>query len=360
MRARGLFLFAALSLAAGCTVEEGGPHAPGVSARELPWDPVALPAPPEPADNPGTPEKVDLGRLLFYDPILGSDRAVACATCHSEIWGMSDGLARSVGVDGVGPTGPGRTGDNVTARNAQTLWNVAYRETLFWDGRARTLEEQVLFPLHAAAELGRKPADVAADLSAIPEYVDRFAAAFPGEGDPVSVWHVQEAIAAFERTLVSDRAPYDQFIAGDPGALSEQAQRGMWLFGEVGCADCHAPPRFEAEIFARRAAPPAPGVRDRGRAGISGRPEDTGAFRVPTLRNVRESGPYFHSGAVDKLAEAVRMEAQLASRPLTDDEVLAIVTFLDKGLIDPSRSPGRPAEVPSGLPVPVDGFRIPR
>ncbi|MFT3770590.1 MAG: cytochrome c peroxidase [Minicystis sp.] len=346
-------------LLTGCAVEEGS-HAPGLVTRALPWEPEALAAAPDPIDNPTTPEKVQLGRLLFYDPILSTDRKVACATCHSEIWGMSDGLPRSIGVGGVGPTGPGRTGTSLTRRNAQTLWNVAHRETLFWDGRVSSLEEQVLFPLHEARELGRDPAEIVADLATFPGYVTRFAAAFPGDEPALSVVHLQRAIAAFERTFISDRAPYDQFIRGDEGALSDEAQRGMWLFAEVGCAGCHVPPRFEAEIFADRHVRPAPGVRDAGRGGITHDPGEAYAFRVPTLRNVRESGPYFHTGAVDSLAEAVRHEAGLAARALDDGEIAAITTFLDKGLVDPSRSPGRPAEVPSGLPVPVDGFRIPR
>jgi len=357
--ARGSLAVVLLALA-GCTVEEGSPHAPGDVLRALPWRAEPLAAPPEPADNPTTPEKAELGQLLFYDPILSSDRAVACATCHSEIWGMSDGLPRSIGVGGVGPTGPGRTGTSVTRRNAQTLWNAAYRETMFWDGRSDSLERQVLGPLHEARELGRDPDELAAELATIPAYAARFAEAFPGSTPAVSVTHLIQAIAAFERTMVSDRAPYDQFLRGDLGALSEEAQRGMWLFAEAECATCHVPPRFEAEIFADRGVPPVAGARDFGREAVSGDPADRAAFRVPTLRNVRETSPYFHTGGVDRLADAVRHEAALAPRALDDDEIDAIVTFLDKGLVDPSRSPGRPTDVPSGLTVPVDGFRIPR
>ncbi|APR78786.1 Cytochrome c551 peroxidase [Minicystis rosea] len=360
MRSPGSWLAIALLALTGCTVEEGNPHAPATVSRVLPWAPEALAAAPEPEANPTTPIKAELGRLLFYDPILSTDRAVACATCHSEIWGMSDGLARSIGVGGVGPTGPGRVGKSLTRRNAQTLWNVAHRETLFWDGRTGSLEDQVIFPLHEARELGRDPAEVVADIAAIPDYAARFAEAFPGAEPAVSVIHLQQAIAAFERTMVSDRSPYDQFIAGDEGALSAEAQRGMWLFAEVGCAKCHVPPRFEAEVFADRHVAPIAGVRDEGRGAVTRVAVDQYAFRVPTLRNVRESGPYFHTGAVEELLDAVRHEAELAPRALDEDEISAITTFLDKGLVDPSRSPGRPAKVPSGLPVPVDGFRIPR
>jgi cytochrome c peroxidase len=339
---------------------EGDP-APAAPAPLLPWAATPMPAAPEPANNPTTPEKAELGRLLFYDPILASDKQVACATCHSEIWGMSDGLARSIGVDGTGPTGPGRSGPNLTRRNAQTLWNAAYRETMFADGRAGSLEEQVLGPLHEPKELGRKPEDVSADLAAIPTYVALFEEAFPGESPAVSVVHLQRAIAAFERTMVSDQSPYDHYVAGDAGALGDAAKRGMFTFAEKGCSGCHAPPLFESNLFADRKVAPADGVTDDlGREEVTHDLADRGRFRVLTLRNVRETGPYFHTGGVDTLEDAVRHEAALAEQPVTDDEIADLTAFLNKALIDPTRSPGRPKSVPSGLPVPVDGFRIPR
>jgi cytochrome c peroxidase len=329
-----------------------------------------VPPAPEPADNPGTPEKIDLGRLLFYDPILSADKTVACATCHSEEWGMGDGMALSVGVGGIGPTGPGRTGPNVGRRNALTLWNAGHLTAMFWDGRAASLEDQVLGPLQNPKELALDPQAAAADVAAIPEYASRFAAAFPGatpstmEGTPtppaVTVENMQRAIAAFERTLVTDRAPYDQYVAGDPGALDADAQRGMFLFAKAGCAGCHEPPLFQRTLYADRGVAAVPGVADDGRFEVTHDPADRGAFRVPTLRNIRETGPYFHTGAVVTLDDAVHQEAALAPVPLADDEIAAIVAFLYKGLIDPSRSPNRPPSVPSGVPVPRDGFRIPR
>ena len=326
----------------------------------LPWPAVVMPRAPEPADNLATPAKIELGELLFYDPLLSSDRAVACATCHSEIWGMSDGLALSIGVDGVGPTGPGREGPNVTPRNAATLWNVAYRSLLFADGRTASLEEQVLGPLHEPKELGREPDAVVADLAANAEYAARFGEAFPGDAAPVSVRNLQRALAAFERTMVTYRSPYDHYVAGDAGALGAAALRGMNLFAEVGCADCHAPPLFESARFADRGVAPIPGVVDVGREVVTHDAKDHDAFRVPTLRNVRETGPYFHTGAIVTLEDAVRHEAKLAARALDDEEIAAVVAFLNKGLIDPTRSPTRPTTVPSGLAVPLDGFRIPR
>ena len=367
MRAPSAFVLLGLAALAGCGGEgsgsasgSGGAGGSTSEAPPLPWAAEKVPAAREPADNPTTQPKVDLGRLLFYDPILSSDRAVACATCHSEEWGMSDGLPLSIGTLGVGPTGPGRTGPNLTRRNSLTLWNVANRSPLFWDGRAATLEDQVLAPLKEPKELGRDPDEVAKDLGAIPGYVTLFQAAFPKDSPAVTVTNMQRALAAFERSLISDRAPYDHYVAGDSGALSDDAVKGMFLFAEAGCAGCHAPPLFESMRFFDRGVAPVPGVADDGRGEVTHERLDQGAFRVPTLRNVRESGPYFHTGAVASLEDAVKQEAARSPKPLSDDDITAIVTFLDKGLIDPSRSPDRPAQVPSGLPVPLDGFRIPR
>ena len=316
-----------------------------------------MPAPPVPPDNPITAEKVELGRLLFHDPILSADRQVACVTCHGQIWGLSDGLQYSIGVGGVGPAGTGRTGPTHTRRNAQTLWNAAFRRELFHDGRARSLEEQILFPLADPAEMGRDPEEIVAELRTIDGYRALFAAAFPGDDEPITVQRMLEAIASFERTLVSDHAPYDRYVAGDDGALSQEAVRGMFLFAEKGCAGCHEPPLFESGRYEPSLAPPGE-AEDLGRFEVTGREEDRRRFRVPTLRNVRETDPYFHNGTVRDLEAAIRIEARGA--PLADDEVAAIAEFLRKGLMDKSREPKRALQVPSGLPVPLDGYQVPR
>lgn len=348
-----------LALAAGCG--DGEPDVAVYDGPPLPWAYAPFPTPVDPADNPSTPEKVELGRLLFYDPILSADQATACATCHSEVWGMSDGLPRSVGVHGTGPTGPGRTGPNVTERNAQTLWNVAFRGELFWDGREASLEAQALRPLEEPGELGLPPAQAIAALATVPAYLTLFAAAFPKETPALSETTLARALAAFQRSLVSARAPYDQYVAGDAGALGEQELLGMRSFGEAGCAGCHAPPLFESDVYAARGL----GSGDPGRQAITGLPEHAGAMRTPSLRNVRESDPYFHDGSAVKLRDAVAHEvarevASGRSRGMSEDEVDAITTFLNKALTDRSLEPSRPKSVPSGLPVPKDGFRIPR
>lgn len=322
----------------------------------LPWRREAMPPPPEPA-SPTSPERVELGRLLFFDPILSRDGRTACVTCHSEQWGMSDGVPVSVGVDGVGAVGPGREGPNRTSRNAQTIWNVAYREALFWDGRAASLEEQALGPLKAEAELDLPPEEAAQALAGVPEYRALFASAFPEDPEPVSVDNLARALAAFQRTVVSTRAPYDQYVDGDPAALREEVIEGMYLFAEAGCAGCHVPPLFESPSFVRRID-----GEDPGRAAVTGDPRDQGAFRIPTLRNARDTAPYFHDGSAATLQEAVEQEAARAAslgegRPLDGGEIERVTRFIDKALTDRTRDPSRPAHVPSGLSIPEDGFR---
>jgi cytochrome c peroxidase len=328
----------------------------------MPWAIEPFPPPVVPADNPPSAAKTELGRLLFHDPILSSDRTVACVTCHSQYWGMADGLPLAIGVGGVGPTGTGRTGPTHTRRNALTLWNAAYRSALFWDGRAASLEDQVLGPLESPVELDRQPDALVSDLMLVPEYVQRFHDAFPGDPDPVSLDNLRRAVASFVRTIVSTHAPYDQYVRGDPGAMSDTELRGMSLFGSYGCAECHTPPLFGKDIYANVAVPPVPGIADEGRFEVTGDPGDKGCFRVPTLRNLRASGPYFHTGAVTTIEDAVAWMAAHdgGTRAITTDEVSAIATFLRTSLTDTSQAPERPLTVPSGLPVPPDGFEIRR
>lgn len=326
----------------------------------IPWTLEALPALPEVTVLDA--KRAALGRLLFYDPVLSLDAETACATCHSELWGMSDGLPLSIGVGGGTLTGPGRRGTPAGNRNAQTLWNVAYRSELFWDGRASSLEAQALIPLQTAAELGRAPADVAVALRAIGDYVAMFADAFPGDPDPITESTLAFALAAFQRTLLSSHTPYDAYVAGDQGALSERAVLGMQLFAELSCNGCHTPPLFESTRYAARNVAD---VRiDPGRFAITAQAIDSGAFRVPTLRNAIDTGPYFHDGSISTLREAVlhelSVEHTVGARTLDDQEIDALVEFLEEGLLDVSANPDRPDVVPSGLPVPRDGFRIPR
>jgi len=357
MRAPGRPAHHALSLVLLSGGLACGASDPDVEAEvpPLPWSETSWPSPVVPGDNPSSKAKIDLGRLLFYDPILSADGETACATCHSEIWGMSDGLAVSVGVTGEGPTGPGREGQLTTDRNSQTLWNVGYRQGLFWDGRVETLEEQALEPIDSEVELGRASVEEAvAAIASVDDYRLRFEALFD---DGVTAGNLGRVLASFQRTMVSDWAPYDRYVAGDAGAMSPEAVDGMFLFSEAGCAACHAPPLFETEGYAARIQ-----TGDDGRFEVTGRDLDRGSFRVPTLRNLRETGPYFHDGSEPSLDAAVAREVARAPRAEDFDtfDVERIVRFLSEGLMDRSQEPDRPEVVPSGLPVPKDGFRIPR
>ncbi|MCA9641456.1 MAG: hypothetical protein H6718_12745 [Polyangiaceae bacterium] len=335
----------------------GGGEEDSTKTPALPWAPGSWPA----YEAPDA-KQAALGKVLFYDPLLGADGTTACATCHSEHWGMSDGLAVSVGLDGVGAVGPGRVGPNLTRRNSMSLWNVAFRERLFWDGRTETLEEQVSAPLTAAEELGSTEAEVVDALRANAEYTSLFNEAFPGE--PLGFEQVTRALAAFQRVLVSDWAPYDRYAKGDLGALSDSSKRGMQAFADHGCATCHVPPRFELELYANRGQANADGVDDAGRYEVTGDDADRGAFRVPTLRNLRDSEPYFHAGTAPTVEDAVRAELAFSDgidpSEVPQDLVDDITHFLVKGLTDRTREQARPARVPSGLEVPLDNFRIPR
>jgi cytochrome c peroxidase len=332
-----------LGLCAGCDGETG--EAP-------PWGQVPFPAPLQ-----LDPLVADLGRLLFYDPVLSSDGETACATCHSELWGMSDGLAVSIGVGGGRLTGPGRKDGARMTRNAPTLWNVGLRQTLFWDGRESSLEQQVSAPLHSPIELDKAPDEVISELRSIPEYVALFEAAFGGVGDEaLTDTNFRNAIASFQRTLVSSRSLYDAFSAGDGAALSAEMKDGMRRFSALGCTRCHTPPTFDSEAFFARGIGAG---EDRGRAAVTGARDDEAAFRVPTLRNVRLSEPYFHDGSVATLDEAIAHEVwRETGRAASAEEVRALASFLGRALVDRSREPDRPEVVPSGLPVPIDGFRV--
>lgn len=332
-----------LILSAACSEE------PDTALPELPWDRAPFPDAQAPDDA-----RAALGRLLFYDPILSRDRAVACSTCHSELWGLGDGLALSVGVDGVGPAGPGRHGPNVTTRNSPTLWNVAFRTELFWDGRASTLEAQALLPIENEVEMGREVVELIDELRTVAGYRTLFAEAFD-EAEPITAENVARALADFQRTFITKLAPYDRYARGDRGALKPQAIEGLFLFERAGCATCHTPPLFQSMTYADRGIGDDPG-----RFEVTGDEADRHVFRTPTLRNLRETGPYFHDGSVITLEDAVDHEATRSEMALTREEIAAIAFFIRKGLMDRSLEPDRPEEVPSGLEVPRDGSRIPR
>jgi len=312
------------------------------------------PFPPLRGEAP-TPERVALGRLLFFDPVLSRDRDLSCAHCHRPDRGLADGRPRARGRQGA-----------LLDRNAPTLYNAAFRERLFWDARAPDLESQALEPLLSPREMAADPGELVARLEAIPAYRARFARAFPElpEGETVSLGSVARALAAFERTLVSRRSRYDRYAAGERGALTPAERRGLRLFRslQTRCFECHRPPLFAAS-FATGVGVPSP---DPGVGGVRGAPAQRGFFRVPSLRNVALTAPYMHDGSIATLEEVVRFYAEGGGRSrgvdparidgqvrgfeLRDDQVEAVVAFLG-ALTDESARPAVPGAVPSGLPV---------
>ena len=343
---RAALLLAVLAVACGDSAGTPTANSP------TPWPVTAFPALPE-VMNDVPDARIELGRLLFFDPILSVDDQTACATCHSEIWGMGDGIPRAVGHGAGLNAGPGREGPNMLRRNSPALYNLAFRSSLLWDGREQVLEEQALTPLFAEDELSADRETLLEELSSVPEYEARFADAFP-EDPTITIDNLASALSAYQRTFISDRATYDAYLEGRPELMNEEQVAGMYRFAAMGCDDCHTPPLFESETFANRNVPEVEGIVDHGLEEHTGRKEDRGKFRTPSLRNLRSTGPYFHNGLVLVESEAIRHELEQSGLPFTDDDVRLIELFIDKTLRDETREAIRPVTVPSGLPLPID------
>lgn len=258
-------------------------------ARDLPAFLGPLPKPPEPKDNPTTPAKVELGRMLYFDPRISGNGTVSCASCHNPALGWADGLAKGIGING-----------QKLGRSSPTVANAAYYELQFWDGRAPSLEEQAKGPVESAAEMGGKGERVVATLSAIPGYVKAFQEAF---GSPeVTFDKFAMAVAAFERTVVDLDSPFDRYARGDDKAMSESAVRGLELFvGKANCSVCHSGPNLADKRFHNI------GIEDGdpGRYAVTKADADRGAFRTPTLRNIALTAPYMHDGSSKTLRDVI-------------------------------------------------------
>jgi cytochrome c peroxidase len=316
--------------------------------------------PPMPGEAPTT-ERAELGRLLFFDPVLSRDGSLSCAHCHRPDRGFADGLVTARGRGGA-----------ALARNTPTLYNAAFKPRLMWDRRAASLEEQVLLPLLALDELAADPAQLLAKLAAIPEYRERFAAAFPDDAGSaakaaapgISLANLARALAAFERTLVSRASRFDRFARGERAALSASERNGLTLFRSLAtrCFECHRLPTFDAPL-AQSVGVPSP---DAGAGAITGLAAQHGFFGVPTLRNVALTAPYMHDGSLAKLEHVVefyrrggglargvpasRLHEFVRPIEMTDAEAVDLVAFL-RALTDESARPALPEWVPSGLPV---------
>lgn len=295
------------------------------ATNSVPPEMALVPLPlhaPEPPNNPGTPSKVALGRLLFFDPILSATGDVACATCHNPAYGWADGRTVPIGVGGEG-LGPARllrgaSDLRVLERHVPALMNVGFnglvagaaldpdRSPLFWDSRVEGLEAQVAYPLRAREEMR---GDACAERDAIggavrrigniPEYREHFATAFNEAADTaVTETHLTQAIAAFERSLVAPNSAYDRFLRGDTQALNPIQQRGLREFQDAGCAHCHGGPMLsDFKLHVLGVPDPTPGGRR--------------AFRTPTLRQLGETAPYMHHGRFRTLDEVLQFYEEL-------------------------------------------------
>jgi cytochrome c peroxidase len=278
------------------------------------FEPIPAHAP-IPADNSMTIEKIELGKMLFFDARLSGSGVISCATCHNPALGYTDRIPRAIGH-----------GAQIGPRNTPTALNAAFLSSQFWDGRAATLEEQALGPLQADIEHNITLEDAIKVINTFPEYKDRFKEAFGGE-NAVTADNLAKAIASFERTLITPNSPFDRYLAGDVQAISAEAKRGMKAFVERGCVACHRGPALSDGQFHRIQVP---GSTDLGRYLVTKNEADKHAFRTPTLRNIALTYPYFNNGGVATLEEAVKiMGKEMLKLDLPKQEVSDLVAFLD-------------------------------
>lgn len=304
-----------------------------------------------------TPQQIDLGRYLFFDPILSADGTVACSSCHDPALGFSDGQAVATGIGGAN-----------TTRSAPSLWNVGFLQALGWDASADRLEAQMLGPLYAANEMGNTPQQLLATLRQDDTYPALFREAFPDS--ELSLANVYRALAAFESSLVSLNSRYDLYAHGWHEALSEREIAGLNVFRSfvARCAECHTPPLFTNQQLAVIGVPERQGrALDPGAQAVTGDATQRGAFRVPSLRNVARTAPYMHAGNFGSLREAVAfytggrghavpegeqlmLHWHIWNPQLADAELDRLVDFLG-ALTDEGFMPEIPERVPSGMAV---------
>jgi cytochrome c peroxidase len=350
----------------GTTAELSPVPVPGPLAQPGPPNQLGVPAlqtlAEVPADNPQSPQKIALGQKLFFDPRLSVDGTVACASCHNPDRAFTDGRPTSVGVHG-----------RVGQRNAPTVLNVVYNKAQFWDGRAKTLEDQGGFPITNPSEMGQPSLDAAVEkIAAIPDYQQEFQTAF---GQPPNSLNLVRAIAAYERSLISFDSPFDRFIAGDPNAVDASAQRGWELFhSKAHCSRCHAsvnrdvtyftdfdfhnigigilrhnvvPLAQQAEQLIAKNDLPAvdqaaiqSGLSVLGRFLVTRKDGDIASFKTPGLRNALITAPYFHDGSQETLWDVMDhynkgdgltdpwLDEDIEPLALTENEIDDLVAFM--------------------------------
>ncbi len=274
-------------------------------------------------DNPVTPAKVELGHMLFFDPRLSKSGSISCNSCHNLSMGGDDNMATSVGH-----------GWQKGPRNSPTVLNAVFNIAQFWDGRAEDLKAQAKGPIQAGVEMANHPTVVVTTLKSIPAYVKRFQQAFLGEADPVTFDNLARAIEAYETTLITPDAPFDRYLQGETAALNELERTGLRTFIMKGCMTCHSGVNLGGQAYFPFGVIKKPGADvlppgDRGRFAVTNTASDDYVFRAAPLRNIALTAPYFHSGQVWSLEEAVTvMSSSQLGATLNDQEVKEITAFL--------------------------------
>jgi cytochrome c peroxidase len=300
----------------------------GAQQMAAPAAPAGLPPIPWPDDNPYSPTRAELGKILFFDGRLSANGVVSCAFCHDPAHAFAGGTALSVGVNG-----------KLEGRHTPTLINRAWGKSEFWDGRVSTIEAQMMGPITNPNEMGMTTEGVAQKVRSIKGYAPLFTAAF---GDPAITYdRITKAIATFERTIVSRNSTYDRYVAGDKSALTKEQKDGLDFFNKKGeCAECHKGPNFSDEKFANLGVGMDRANPDPGRAAITKKRSDFGKFKVPTLRDLAHRAPYMHDGSVKTLSEVLdlyakgglpnpHLDTRLTPFYLDDETRQALLAFLD-------------------------------
>ncbi len=320
---------ASASATAKATASAAASSAPAMVQADVAVIPELPPLPPMevPADDPPTKEKVELGKVLFYDGRLGKDGKFACENCHHADKGWTDGKPLSEKGDG-----------KMNTRHSPTLFNVGYQKAWYWDGRAPTLEAQVLAAWKSQLGVGDGIDARVAEIAKVAKYKEMFKAAFGT--DDIKSEHVVKALASFVRTIRSGDAPFDKFDKGDKKAISESAARGWEIFrNKAGCAACHAPPLFTDLGFHNAGVGSDAKEPDKGRAAATKDDKDLGKFKTPTMRSVSTHAPYFHDGSAKSLEDAVdfmlgggkanpNLDSGLKKVELKKDERADLIAFL--------------------------------
>jgi cytochrome c peroxidase len=286
-----------------------------------------------PADNPMTPEKVALGRQLFFDKRLSGDGSRSCYSCHVCEKGLTDGLAKAVGAY-----------NKPLPRSSPTLWNIGYHKMFYWDGRSPSLEKQAM-AAWTGGNMGAKDHEdeIVGKINALKGYQSQFKKVFGGDATKENI---MQAISAFERTITSGDTAWDRWQAGDQSAASESARRGFEVFKQAKCDNCHDGVLLTDQQFHNVGIGMDAPEPDGGRGKISNKPEETGAFKTPTLRDVAKSAPYFHDGSVATLEEAVDLmlgggkpnqyldKKNLEKRTITPEQRRDLLEFLKSLNVD--------------------------